>query len=453
MRDSRILIVEDDDVYRLSIRTFLRKQGYHTIEVATVAEARDAFVASSPEAVVVDYELPDGNALELLPFLKASNPEIPVIILTGHGTIDLAVRAIKEGAEHFLTKPLEFPTLDVMLRRVIENQRDRRKMIATQQVLDSQQPINPFAGDSRAIRMLEEEARAVCPSDSPVLIHGETGTGKSVLARWIHERGPRSDEPFVDFNCAGLAKELVETEFFGHEKGAFTGAVASKKGFLEVAHRGTVFLDEIGDMDIQIQPKLLKTLEEKRFRRVGDLRDRHVDVRIVAATNQNLQDLVNTRQFRADLFFRISTLPIVIPPLRERGSDVVALARVILRDIAITRKSAPPKLAPDAERALVSYPWPGNIRELRNVLERAVLLSRSETLASTDLRLAAGATEAVATTENRLLTLDEAERRHIENVIAACGGSVQKAAKALGIARSSLYVRIKRFGIATEPGA
>jgi DNA-binding NtrC family response regulator len=448
--DYRILIVEDDEVYRLSLRAYLRSLGYQTVEAPTLAAAREAFVSVSPDAVVLDYELPDGNALELLPFLKGANAEIPVIIMTGHGSIDLAVRAIKEGAEHFLTKPVELPTLDVLLRRVLESLRDRRKLLASRQALDGRQPLDPFVGESASIRTLRDEATALRDSDAPLLIHGETGTGKSVLARWLHEHGPRADEAFVDFNCAGLARELVETEFFGHERGAFTGAVASKKGLLEVAHRGTVFLDEIGDMDIQIQPKLLKTLEEKRFRRVGDLRDRYVDVRIIAATNQDLPALVAARQFRADLLFRINTLPITIPPLRERGTDVLALARVILRDIALTRKCAPPDLAADAERALTSYQWPGNIRELRNVLERAVLLTRGGTLTAKDLRITAPLGDRLPPSAARMLSLDEAEREHIRSVVAACGGSVVEAAKVLGIARSSLYARIRRFDIPTS---
>jgi DNA-binding NtrC family response regulator len=368
-------------------------------------------------------------------------------VLTSHGTIDLAVRAIKEGAENLLTKPVEFPTLHVVLDRALENQRARRNLLASE-ARTTRDPVDPFLGTSPAIRALAEQARRVARSDRPVLIQGETGTGKSLLAAWLHEHGPRAGEAFVDFNCAALSRDLVETELFGHERGAFTGAVAGKRGLLEVAHRGTIFLDEIGDMDLTIQPKLLKVLEEKRFRRVGEVRDRQVDVRLVAASHQDLGAMVRDRLFRGDLYFRISTIPLVVPPLRERPEDIPAHARRLLRRIGTDAGEPDVALLADAEHALVRYAWPGNVRELRNVLERAVLLRDGGALTRADLRFGdSPASPALAADGEWRLTLEEAERRHVGRVLEGTKGNVVEAARILGLSRSALYDKLRKHEI------
>jgi DNA-binding NtrC family response regulator len=289
-------------------------------------------------------------------------------------------------------------------------------------------------------------------TSSPILVEGETGSGKGVLARWLHRNGPRAEEPFVDMNCAGLSREFLETELFGHEKGAYTGAVTSKQGLLEVAHRGVMFLDEIGDLDPQVQPKVLKVLEEKRFRRLGEVRDRQVDVQLIAASHQNLPLLVQEKKFRGDLYFRISTIPLRVPALRERPDDVPILARQILDGFATDLGRRGLRLSPEAERALSAYPWPGNVRELRNVLERALLLCGRDLLEAADLRFegpaAAPAPPAeAAPASETLLTLEEIERRHIERVLRDMGGRVAEASQRLGIPRSTLYQKIKRFSI------
>jgi DNA-binding NtrC family response regulator len=278
-----------------------------------------------------------------------------------------------------------------------------------------------------------------------------------VLARWLHRNGPRADEAFVDMNCAGLSREFLETELFGHEKGAYTGAVVAKQGLLEVAHRGVVFLDEIGDLDPQVQPKLLKVLEEKRFRRLGDVRDRQVDVQLVAASHQSLPQLVQEKRFRSDLYFRISTIPLRVPALRERAEDIPVLARQLLGVLANDLGRRGLRLSADAERALTSYSWPGNVRELRNVLERAALLCGRDVLEASDLRFeSTGALqprgESLVATDTDgsggQLTLEGLERIHIERVLRELGGRVTEAAQRLGIPRSTLYQKIKRYGIA-----
>ena len=446
MSRNRILIVEDERVQRLAVVKLLQGQGYVVDEADTCAGALEVFRSLRPDAAVIDYMMPDGTALELLPRLKAIAADVPLVILTGHGSIDLAVRAMQEGADQFLTKPVEFQALLVVLRRLLETQRTARKLRAA----TSGQPrdgVDPFLGESAAIRRLAEQARRIAAAESPVLIQGPTGAGKTVLARWLHANSPRADEAFVDLNCSVLSREFLETELFGHEKGAFTGAAGQKHGLLEVAHRGTVLLDEIGDIDPQVQPKLLKVLEEKQFRRLGDVRDRHVDIRLIAATHQDLASLVREKRFRGDLYFRISTVPITIPALRDRSEDIPALAERLLGSIAADLRSAPVRLSADAEQALRRYSWPGNIRELRNVLERAALLTDGDTLRARDLAFDTFDDRAAPAVDTSL-TLAENERAYVTLVLAEENGRVEAAARRLGLSRNALYLKIKKHGIA-----
>jgi DNA-binding NtrC family response regulator len=439
---NKVLIVDDEAAIRFGVRSFLETQGYDVDEAGSCQAAEESFRNSKPDIVLIDYLLEDGNALDLLPRLKAADPAIPIIILTAHGSIDLAVRAIKDGAEQFLTKPLELPAVLVVLQRSLENARNRNN----QQIRTSQrarQALDPFLGVSPAIRELAEQAQRVLATDSPVLIQGETGSGKGILAAWLHNNGPRAEEALVDLNCAALSPELLQSELFGHEKGAFTGAASTKMGLLEVAHRGTVFLDEIGDMDLQIQPKLLKVLEEKRFRRLGDVRDRRVDVRLIAASHQDLRRLVSEKKFRSDLYFRVSAIPLAVPPLRERREDIPIIAAQILNQVAADLAYGDAQLSPDAIRALQQYSWPGNIRELKNALERALLLGDNQVLDSDSLKF----DDLTVDDSGADLTLVDLERRHIERVLRREGGQVERAALALGIPRSSLYQKLKKYGI------
>jgi DNA-binding NtrC family response regulator len=444
LQRSRILVADDDRAIRFGIRDFLSSHGYEVEEADSCEALEKAFHTSRLDVAIVDHVLPDGNSVDLLPHLKTVNPAVAVVILTGHGSIDLAVRAIKEGAEHFLTKPIELPALLAVLQRLLEAQRNRRKDLAGRS-RRARTVIDPFQGHSHAIRELARQAKLVAHAESPILIQGETGAGKGVLAAWLHYNGPRTDEAFVDLNCAGLSRDFLETELFGHEKGAFTGAVSGKVGLFEVAHRGTVFLDEIGDVDPQVQPKLLKVLEEKRFRRMGDVRDRLVDVRLIAATHEDLGQLVREHRFRGDLFFRISTIPLEVPPLRDRVEDIPVLARSILVQLGADLGRGSLRLQPEAEQALTAYSWPGNIRELKNVLERAVLLGGRAQIGLKDLRF--DVLSGSSPLDESGLSLQEIERRHIERVLKQEGYHVERAAKRLGVPRSSLYQKIKQLGI------
>lgn len=443
----KILVVDDDRGIRFGIRTFLEAHGYEVEDAADCRSTEQALRRSVPDVVVLDFALPDGNALELIPRLRQAGPSAAILILTGHGSIELAVEAIKAGAEQFLTKPLELPVLLVVIERILENQRARQEQLLGT-ARQARHPLDPFTGTSEAIRALAQEARRVLETESPVLIRGETGSGKGVLAFWLHRNGSRSREPFVDLNCAGISRELLDSELFGHEKGAFTGATASKPGLLEVSHRGTVFLDEVGDMDLAVQAKLIKVVEEKRFRRMGDVEPRQVDIRLIAATHQDLLALVQEKRFREDLYYRLEVLPLRIPPLRERAEDIPLIARDVIRMLASTRGRPEVQLTRAAEDALRAYRWPGNIRELQNVLERALLRSEGPELDVGHLALEVEApASAPGVTGGEALTLEELERQHIARVLSHEGGRVERAARQLGIPRSTLYQKIKRLGL------
>lgn len=441
----RILIVDDEKVVRQATERFLGAQGFTVASAATLEEAIRQFHELRPDAVIIDYRLPDGTALDLIPRLRNCDPDVQLLVLTGYGSIDVAVQAMKVGADHFLEKPADLHAVRLLLERLLENRR-RRHVEEAGRSRESRHAIDPFIGTSRAITSLREDAVKVARSDSPILLQGETGTGKGVLANWIHRNSRRADQPFVDLNCAGLSKEFLDSELFGHARGAFTGAVAEKRGLLEVSDRGTIFLDEIGDIDLDVQPKLLKVLEEKRFRRLGETRDRTADIRLVAASHHDLQQRIGERLFRADLYYRISTVTLLLPPLRERREDVAPLARHILSGAARDLGRRDARFTDDALAALEQHAWPGNIRELRNVIERALLLGESSQIDSADLRLTPCAATAAPFGDPNL-TLDELERIHIERVLREESGSVQRAAARLGIQRNTLYARMRKYGL------
>jgi len=441
----KVLLVEDDQNVRRMFARHLTAHGFLVEETDSLAAASKSFEAIKPDVAVLDFQLPDGTSLELVPKFKELEPAIPIIVLTGFGSMELGVSLIKSGAEQCLAKPIEPPALLLVIQKVLENSRNQQKQIVST-ARRKRVALNPFLGESAAIKRLAETAAKIAKSHSPVLIQGETGAGKGVLATWLHENGPRGDEAFVDLNCAGLNKEFLESELFGYEKGAFTGAAAAKAGLLEVGHRGTVFLDEIGDVDPNVQPKLLKVVEEKRFRRMGDIRDRFVDVRLIAATHQDLRQLIETKVFRSDLYFRISTVPIAIPSLRERPEDIPAIAQNLMQRIAMDMGRPNAELSPRAVQRLSSYYWPGNIREMRNVLERALLLTDRSTLDAADFLFDATAQNRPAGYDPNW-TMEEMERAHIERAYSDEGGNVEKTAKRLGIAKSTLYQKLKALNL------
>ena len=444
MSVKRILLVEDEESIRHMVANFFRASEFLVDEADSCAAAYRTFQSAQPDLALLDFQLPDGDALALMPRLRELEPSIPIIVMTGHGSMELGAALIKGGVEQCLSKPLELPALVVAVQKTLEHKRNQQKQIASRSTR-KRVSIDPFLGESDAIRALALEAIRVAHSNAPVLLRGETGTGKGVLATWLHENGDRCEEAFVDLNCAGLSREFLESELFGYEKGAYTGAVNAKPGLLEVAHRGTLFLDEIGDVDPTVQPKLLKVVEEKRFRHLGDVRDRFVDVRLIAATHQDLVKGIADQKFRSDLYFRISTLQITIPPLRERLSDIPLLAEDLLQRMSTELNRPKKELSAGFLERLKAHSWPGNIRELRNVLERAALYSEKPKLEADDLRFEENASAAGENLYHSRLTLAELERLHIHRVLEEESGQVALAATRLGIPKSTLYQRIKTF--------
>jgi DNA-binding NtrC family response regulator len=446
MSRGSLLLVDDDPGVRFGVCRFLETQGFQVVEAEDCAGAVEAAQSARPDAAVVDHQLPDGNALGLLEKLHGTDPELPVIVLTGHGSIELAVEAMRRGAEHFLTKPADLRALASILGRCLERRKERRRGRAAQAEERRRRP-DPFLGDSAAIRQLARQAERIAASDHTVLLLGETGTGKGVLARWLHDHGPRSGEPFVALNCAAFTQELLESELFGHEKGAFTGAVAAKPGLFEVADRGTLFLDEIGDLALELQPKLLTALESGTFRRVGGVKDRRVDLRLIAATHHDLDERVEEGKLRADLYYRIHTVALRLSPLRERLEDLPTLARALLLDLSEDAGRPFLSLAPAAETRLAKHSWPGNIRELKNVLERAMLFADSQVLYPADLQFetATPTAASVAAIPERL-SLEDLETVHIERVLGR-SKTVSEAAGILGISRTTLYHKMRRYGL------
>lgn len=440
-----IAVVDDELSIREAIGEYLRDKGYAAQEYKCLTEAAAAFEDAPPDLAIVDMFLPDGNALDLLPRLRASGLAVPVIVLTGHGSIDLAVRAMKEGAENFVTKPVQLEVIHNLVQRSLAGQRNRRKA-AAKSMESARFARDPFLGNSAAIRRLQSEVERIVETGCPILIQGETGSGKGVLAAWLHQHGPRAEEAFVDLNCAGLSRELLETELFGHDKGAFTGAVANKQGLLEIAHRGTVFLDEIGDMDAAIQPKLLKVVEEKKFRRLGSIRDQVVDVHLIAATHQNLQAGVQQGKFRADLYYRINTIPLRIPSLRERPEDIPTIATTFLAQMQKSTSRSRLEFSPEALEGLKRYHWPGNIRELRNMLERAALLCTDGVVRRQHLTFESSANSEPSRNGTTGVTLRELEQQYIQAILQEECGSVDRAAVRLGMPRSTLYSKIRQYG-------
>ena len=450
MLKDRVLVVSDELLVRENICEFLRRRNYDVIVTGTCAGSEQLIRSAHPDAAIVDYCLPDGTALDLIVRLKNADPSLPLIVLTAFGCLDLALEAVKLGAEHFLTKPIELATLALMLQRSIENQRNRQKQIA-EKSMQRRKSFDPFLGTSRAITELAESAKRVSSSDSPVLIVGETGTGEGDLARWLHHNGPRASAPFLDLNCGALFRDALETELFGYERTGSTGTVQIKTGLLEIGHKGTLFLDDIGDVDAQVQSRLTTVLDEKQFRRLDDLRDRSIDVRLIAATHHDLARRVRENSFRSELYFRLSAISLRIPPLRERVEDIPLLANNILALLANDHSAGCIQISPGGMQVLQSYSWPGNVSELRNMLERAVLLNGGRCLTERDLHFD-GETGLSLSPTREIMTLEAVERHYIEEVLFLEGGRVEPAARKLGIPRSSLYHKIKQYRIA-RPGA
>jgi DNA-binding NtrC family response regulator len=449
----KVLIIDDEDSIRFGLTRLLQQAGYTSVSSAgSAAEGFELFTSTNPAVVLLDLKLPDADGLEFMRKLKETDRYVSIIIMTAYGTIETAVNALKSGAENFLTKPIDPDGLLVLLKKTLEINEIKRRSDYLK-IQEETKAAGYYVGKSEKLRRIHDVIRILSQNDTTVLILGETGTGKGLYARMIHNMSQRSNYNFVELNCAGFSKELLESELFGYDKGAFTGAVGNKPGLFEMANGGTLFLDEIGEMEINIQAKLLKVIEDKRFRRLGGVQEKMVDARLIAASNRDLSKEVKGKRFREDLYYRLNVMPIYIPPLRELKEDIIPLSEYFLNSICLKLGKKLYGFSPPAQQAILNYPWPGNIRELSNLIERSVILCTGTTIEPSDLGLPAVSKAAPigAAAESKMVSLEEIEKDHIQKVIEASGGNLSRAAEVLGITRSTLYSKIRRYSLDASP--
>lgn len=465
MPTRRVLILDDERLVRWSLSERLRADGMEPLQAASVAEALDQ-AAKGVDAAILDYRLPDGDGISVLKRLRQTDPDLPVVMLTAHTDIDLVVGAIKAGASDYVVKPFEVHDVARRLARAIEVTGSHRELRRLKDDLARPFRFDSVIGESEPMRQIESLARKVAQSPgSTVLITGDSGTGKDLLAKVIHYSSSRAARPFMNITCSALPETLLESELFGHERGAFTDARQQKRGLFEQADQGTVFLDEIAETVPALQAKLLRFLEEKAFRRLGGAVDIQVDVRVVAATNLDLEQHVRNGKFREDLYYRLNVLRIAMPPLRARGRDVVLLAQHFIRQFSQEFRKPVRALTQEAERALLAYSWPGNVRELRNVVERAVLLAEHEALEPDDFEglrplhaPAAGpsSTSAVGAGLHlpaEGLRLDDVEKEFISLALERTRGNQTRAAALLGLHRDQIRYRMEKYGLLKAPSS
>ena len=494
---SAVLVVDDKDMLRDSVGATLQRAGHTPLAAADAQTALDIIARRRPDAVVTDLKMPGMSGVDLLERIREFDEDLPVVVMTAYGTVETAVKAIKLGAFDYITKPFEGDELIIAVKRAIEHARLRKEnaILRLERAADASCPVSArgdasgprgldrIVGESAVMRALKEQIASVASSHGNVLITGESGAGKEVVARAIHELSPRAGEPFLAMNCPALAESLLESELFGHEKGAFTGADRLRKGRFELADRGTLLLDEVSEVGPKIQAKLLRVLQEREFERVGSSTTISVDVRVIATTNRDLPGAIRGGEFRQDLFFRLNVLPVRLPPLRERAEDIPLLARRFVESVASREGAEPPAIEADAAAALCAYSWPGNVRELQNLCERAVVLSRGKPigagliapwLASTDVVFpgshaapapgnmhpganghaiiealprpsAALVTPGAPGMAPGMATLETIERHAIVDALTRFHGHRQKTAEALGIGVRTLGLKLKKW--------
>ncbi|MFI5181462.1 MAG: sigma-54-dependent transcriptional regulator [Thermoanaerobaculia bacterium] len=448
MTRSRILVVDDERLIRWTLRERLEEAGYAVVEAATGTEAL-ALADEGADLVLLDFKLPDLDGLEVLRQIRDRHPDILVILITALATVENAVEAMKRGAWHYLNKPIDLDELLLLVGKALETTRLRREVKSFRAKESAGFSFDRIIGESPAMRAAKDLLRKIALSPaSTVLLVGESGTGKDLAAKVIHYESARKDAVFQNITCSALPESLLESELFGHERGAFTDAKQQKPGLLEQADGGTVFLDEIGEMTPALQAKLLRFLEEKTFRRVGGTADLHVDVRVVAATNRNLEEHVRSERFREDLYYRLRVLPVTLPPLRERSGDVALLASHFVAQFAREFRKGVWGLTADAIRRLEAYGWPGNVRELKNAVERAVLLAEGERLLPEDflLGVAGGAADGFRLPPAGV-DLEELERDLVVQALRRTSGNQTQAARLLHLNRDQIRYRVEKFGL------
>jgi DNA-binding NtrC family response regulator len=445
----RLLVVDDDQGMRDLLQEDLGRRGHKVLTAANGMTALELIQQNPVEVVLTDLNMPGGGGIELCEELQQRYPDLPVLIITAFGSLDTAIAALRAGAYDFVTKPIDLDLLALTLQRALEHCRLRQDLRQLQDEVRRNRREDTLLGNSRGVLEVKDLVARIAGLDSSILINGESGTGKELVARSLHEQSRRSKGPFVAINCAALPETLLESELFGHEKGAFTDARQARRGLFLEAAGGTLLLDEIGEMPLSLQPKLLRALEERTVRPLGGVREIPFDVRIVAATHRDLGEAIAAGQFREDLYYRLNVIAIDIPPLRDRGNDILLLAEVFIEEFA-RRLDKPVKgLAEAAASRLLSYSWPGNVRELRNLMERAVALSRHQRLSIEDLPAKLQGSPVFDPSANggfnpgKLLPLSDMEQRYITHVLDSVQGNRSLAAKILGIDRKTLYRKLK----------
>lgn len=447
MSDAVILIVDDEEGIRESLSGVLEDEGYETITSSAGEEAIKILKEQNPNLIFLDVWLPGMDGLETLRKIKEFKPDLPVIMISGHGNIELAVKATQIGAYDFLEKPLSLERILLATNRALEKHKLEIENMALKQNLLKKWKL---IGDSQKMRYLNEQIDMAAKSNSRVLILGESGSGKELVAHILHEKSQRTDKPFIEMNCAAIPQELIESELFGHEKGSFTGAFERKIGKFELANEGTLFLDEVGDMSLATQSKVLRVIETQEFQRVGGSKSIKVDVRIISATNKNLLEEVKKGNFREDLFFRLNVIPINVPPLRERKEDIPSLVEYFLEYFAAEYGQKPKSITRDALQYLESYDWPGNIRELRNVIERLVIMTSSNTINPKNILIGNNVRSDYFSFKTLKEARDSFEKDFIIKKLEENNWNISKTAEILDIERSNLHRKIKAYGIKTS---
>jgi DNA-binding NtrC family response regulator len=458
MHAGNILIVDDEKLIRWSLKELLLEKGYNAKAVEDGKSALQAIAEEPFDLVLLDYMLPDTNGIQLLAEIHAAQPDMLVIMITSHSSIEHAVEAMKAGAQDYITKPFRNEDIAHRVAKVLESGRLRRELQGIRQEQRERFGFDRIIGKSAPMQAIFKLVERIIPlGDATVLLQGESGTGKDVLAKAIHYGGPRASASYINITCTALPESLLESELFGHEKGSFTDAKALKKGLFELAQGGTIFLDEIGDMSLHLQSKLLRFLEEKTFRRVGGQRDIKVDVRVIAATNRDLRKLVEKQHFREDLYFRLKVIPIIIPPLRDRLEDIPLLVQHFIEEFNHEFKKQVRGVTPALMTRLQQHDWPGNIRELKNTIERAMILSTMDQLGAEALPLdlideSAGETSpaSVLKLTRKGVHLETLEKDLVEQALQLTGGNQTKAGRLLGLKRDQIRYRIEKFSLATK---
>ncbi len=451
-----VMVVDDEREMVDLIALGLKKRGFQMMSFTSGPDALAAIASRDVDVIVTDLNMKGMSGLELCQKVALDRPDIPVLVLTAFGSFETAVGAIRAGAYDFVTKPVEIEALAIAVRRAAEHRALRGELKRLHEVVANTRGRGDLIGASPAMQQVYQLIDQVSATDATVLITGESGTGKEVVARSIHEKSRRKDGPFVALNCAAVPEQLLESELFGHAKGAFTDASKSRQGLFQQASGGSLFLDEVGDMALTTQPKLLRALQEKRVRPVGAESEVLTDVRLITATNRDLEDMVEDKRFREDLYYRINVIHIPLPPLRARGGDVLMLAQHMLRHYAAVFEKSVMGLSAAAAERMLAYDWPGNVRELGNCLERAVALAHYEEIQVEDLpekirnQQTRRSNPMSGTDHPELMTLKEVERRHVVRVLEACQGNRTDAAKVLDLDRKTLYRKLLRWGVSDE---